>query len=225
MDIKNYQKLAATTLKNSNESLTATEIALIANCLGLAGESGELIDYIKKVVWHRHGKIDSQESLDFIKKELGDVLWYVAAICTTANIDLEEVADANIAKLKLRYPEGFTTEASVNRVDTQSLVSSTAVVEDYDDDNEDWEKVQSWGYLDTLANNKTEDYHEIYESYDTWEELQAYNNENESNIFGTGLSTLDDEAGYDSCEQLEDSTDLETELEYAEQEYMRAGLA
>lgn len=80
--------------------------------LGIAGEVGEVADLVKKSLFHGH-KID-QES---IKKELGDVLWYMAQLARLAGITLEDVAVANIEKLKERYPDGFSVEASINRKD------------------------------------------------------------------------------------------------------------
>jgi NTP pyrophosphatase (non-canonical NTP hydrolase) len=48
-------------------------------------------------------------------KELGDLLWFVAEYCTACDITLEDVAKANIEKLKARYPEGFETDKSLHR--------------------------------------------------------------------------------------------------------------
>ena len=80
--------------------------------LGLAGESGEVIEMTKKPVFHGH-------DLDRLKlrKELGDVLWYLAAIATLCGLDLDDVAEGNISKLKARYPNGFDKAASVARAE------------------------------------------------------------------------------------------------------------
>jgi NTP pyrophosphatase (non-canonical NTP hydrolase) len=80
--------------------------------LGIAGEAGEVADLIKKAVFHGH-KIEKEK----IKKELGDVLWYTGQVARLAGITLEEVATANIEKLMKRYPEGFSSEASINRAE------------------------------------------------------------------------------------------------------------
>ena len=83
---------------------------IMEGCLGLSGESGEMIDLIKKWVFHR-------KPLDEVhaKKELGDVLWYAALICESFGWSMEEVMNLNIEKLKARYPEGFTPERANNR--------------------------------------------------------------------------------------------------------------
>lgn len=80
--------------------------------LGLAGEAGEVCDLLKKAWGHGH-ELDEQK----LKKELGDVLWYVAALGLQFGINLQDVAEANVAKLRARYPEGFSTAASIARVD------------------------------------------------------------------------------------------------------------
>ena len=84
--------------------------SLLMGCLGLAGESGELLDLFKK--WIFHGK-DLDEN--HAKKELGDVLWYCAEIAHSFGWNLDEVMEMNIDKLKARYPEGFDTELSNHR--------------------------------------------------------------------------------------------------------------
>jgi NTP pyrophosphatase (non-canonical NTP hydrolase) len=78
--------------------------------LGVAGEAGEVADLIKKEVGHGH--LSDPEK---ISSELGDVLWYVAALANAYGFSLSEIATKNIDKLKARYPEGFSTERSVNR--------------------------------------------------------------------------------------------------------------
>lgn len=82
--------------------------------LGLAGESGEVVDLIKKVVSHGH-ELDREK----LTEELGDVLWYVAMLCTLCAIPMSEVGLRNISKLHRRYPNGFDSERSRNRVQTE----------------------------------------------------------------------------------------------------------
>ncbi len=78
--------------------------------LGLAGEAGEVIDLMKKEIGHGHPADPLKVAV-----ELGDVLWYVANLADAYGLSLSDVATMNIDKLRARYPEGFSTEASVNR--------------------------------------------------------------------------------------------------------------
>lgn len=83
--------------------------------LGLTGEAGECVDLLKKHLFHGH-PLDVAK----LKKEIGDVLWYVAALASLVALPLEEVAIENIEKLKARYPDGFTVQASLQRQDTDA---------------------------------------------------------------------------------------------------------
>ncbi|MFA5458081.1 MAG: MazG nucleotide pyrophosphohydrolase domain-containing protein, partial [Synergistaceae bacterium] len=65
---------------------------------------------LKKFFYHGH-EIDKQK----LKGELGDILWYVAAIATLFELDLQDIALCNVEKLSRRYPNGFNSQASVNR--------------------------------------------------------------------------------------------------------------
>ena len=106
MDISDYQSLAARTIPDG-----VSENELLTNfCFGLVGEAGELIDHIKKVLYHGH-----KPDIAYIKKELGDQLWYLSGLASVLCIPLDEVAIENINKLKKRYPQGFSFESSVNR--------------------------------------------------------------------------------------------------------------
>ena len=101
-----YQKQAMTTL---NPALSKKDI-LINGVMGLCGEAGEAIDIVKK---HLHqGHALDREAL---KKELGDIAWYLAETAWALEIPLEEILTENLAKLKARYPEGFDTERSMKR--------------------------------------------------------------------------------------------------------------
>ena len=106
MTINEYQKLAMKTL---NPQLSEKDV-LINGVMGLCGESGEAIDIVKKWLAQGH-ELDK----DKLKKELGDICWYLAETATALGCDLEDIMAANIEKLKNRYPEGFDTTRSVNR--------------------------------------------------------------------------------------------------------------
>lgn len=109
MKLNEYQKLAKRTRPNDVHSRLAANFSM-----GLSGEAGETVDYLKKVIFHGH-PIDKGH----LTKELGDVLWYIANLSDIYEIELEEIAENNINKLKKRYPEGFTEESSIKRVDTK----------------------------------------------------------------------------------------------------------
>jgi NTP pyrophosphatase (non-canonical NTP hydrolase) len=108
-----YQKQAARTLiDRPGFPIHADEIMVIWNAIGLAGEAGEVADLVKKGIFHQHG-LDRAA----LVKELGDVLWYVAALCTKLGVSLDDVMQLNIDKLRQRYPEGWSAEASRNRTE------------------------------------------------------------------------------------------------------------
>ncbi len=107
MDFNTYQRQAERTM-NLGDGDEKKKYANFA--MGLSGEAGEVTDYLKKVCFHDHN-LDK----DKLKDELGDVMWYVAALASVSNIPLEEIAQRNIEKLQQRYPEGFSTEMSRNR--------------------------------------------------------------------------------------------------------------
>ncbi len=83
---------------------------LLLGGLGLAGESGEVVDLVKKARFQGH-TIDVEK----VKDELGDVMWYLALLCHTFGFSLEEIRQANVAKMHRRYPNGFEAERSINR--------------------------------------------------------------------------------------------------------------
>lgn len=109
MTIKEYQKLAMRTATEDTKTLLHAS-------LGLAGESGEVADIVKKVEFHGHNL--NREDLI---KELGDVCWYIALACECLDTDMEELFKKNIDKLKKRYPDGFDTEKSKNREEYKPL--------------------------------------------------------------------------------------------------------
>lgn len=103
-----YQRLAMTTL---NKELSEKDV-LINGVMGLCGESGEVIDIVKKHLAQGH-ELDREK----IAMELGDVAWYIAEIATVLGYGLDEILEKNIEKLKKRYPDGFSVESSVGRVE------------------------------------------------------------------------------------------------------------
>ena len=108
MNVNEYQELAMTTL---NPQLNKKDV-LINSVMGLCGESGEAIDIVKK--WLAQGHELDKERL---AKELGDIAWYLAEAATALDMPLEQILQANIDKLKKRYPDGFEVKRSLVRLE------------------------------------------------------------------------------------------------------------
>ena len=100
MDFKTYQKKARVTAQYPNLGSNN-----IYPTLGLVGEAGEVAEKVKKVIRDKNGIFD-EESKKSIKKELGDVLWYLSNLCNEFGFSLDDVALQNIEKLKLRSARG-----------------------------------------------------------------------------------------------------------------------
>ncbi len=96
MNFEEYQKKSRKTAIYPNKGNN-----FIYPVLGLVGESGEVAEKIKKVIRDYNGVLNKKQRQE-IKKELGDVLWYVAQIATELNLSLDEIAVFNIKKLKSR---------------------------------------------------------------------------------------------------------------------------
>jgi len=102
MTIEEYQKLTQST---AVYPWKGTLQGVIYATLGLSGEAGELCNKLKKVIRDDGSIMTAERRLQLID-ELGDVLWYVAALATELNVDLELVAKNNIAKLSNRFAKG-----------------------------------------------------------------------------------------------------------------------
>lgn len=98
MNPAEYQQAVTRTMR---EDLSLSD-CLLNYTIGLAGESGEVAELVKKYVFHDH-----KYNEDRLREELGDVLWYAVAICTVLNLRLEDVMQTNVDKLKARHPGGF----------------------------------------------------------------------------------------------------------------------
>ncbi len=106
MTINEYQEAA---LKTCNTSLNKKDL-LLNGVMGLCGESGEVIDLVKKHIAQGH-----ELNRDKMIEELGDVAWYIALTAYALDVDMDSVLKQNIDKLKKRYPHGFEKQRSINR--------------------------------------------------------------------------------------------------------------
>ena len=96
----------------ASDDLNIESPAILHSVLGIAGEAGELVDAIKKnVVYH------SPLDMDNVKEELGDLLHYIMRLTTACGWTFQDVIDTNVAKLQIRYPNGYSNEAAIARAD------------------------------------------------------------------------------------------------------------
>ena len=110
MNFNEYQQLALRTASTlDNDKL------ILNGALGLAGESGEVADLIKKHLFQGHELNKAK-----IKDELSDIMWYIAIMAQGIGIELDEVPTHNVDKLRKRYPNGFEANRSINREEEKS---------------------------------------------------------------------------------------------------------
>ena len=107
MTLNEYQQLAQRTMDLKRDSEDTKNHALH----GMVGEIGELHSIYQK--FYQGHEIDN----DHLKKELGDLMWFIAEYATAKGWTLDDVATLNIEKLKARYPEGFDAEHSLHRME------------------------------------------------------------------------------------------------------------
>ena len=109
LGLDEYQRLSEYTMNLTNQ----TEAEQLSNvALGLAGEAGEFADAVKKHLHHGHDL-----DVEHLRKELGDLLFYLQWGCVRCGTTLGEVAKGNLVKLATRYPAGFSKQASIERKD------------------------------------------------------------------------------------------------------------
>ena len=109
MNFNEYQKAAISTAIYPRD-----KYAIIYPSLGLCGESGEVVEKIKKIIRDKNGEF-SLDAMNEIAKELGDVLWYIANIAEDMGFSLDEIARMNIAKITKRQIENKLNGNGDNR--------------------------------------------------------------------------------------------------------------
>lgn len=117
MTREEYRKHVMRTLNPAADYTKESRLTLAS--LGLAGESGEVVDLVKKHLFH--GKALDREKLIL---ELGDVRWYLESFAWILGTTMEEIEEANIAKLRARFPEGFTNKDANAKADEAAIPPS-----------------------------------------------------------------------------------------------------
>lgn len=107
MNVNEYQKLAGRTI---NPDLDLAEMEWHA-LHGMVGEIGEIHSIYQKL--YQGHDFDAEH----LKKELGDLIWFISEYCTAREWDLNDICQMNIDKLKARFPDGFKEDNSLNRAE------------------------------------------------------------------------------------------------------------
>lgn len=108
MKLKDFQELSVRTM---NTDLSQEQ--KISNCLiGIQGETGEIADIFKKHLYQGHDL-----DLDHVEEEIGDAMFYIVNLATLMGINMEAAIERNFEKLLKRFPNGFSAEDSIARVD------------------------------------------------------------------------------------------------------------
>lgn len=113
MQIKDYAATAISTL-TGNHAYGDIDAQLMAQVLGLAGESGEVMEKFKKLIRDKQGRLTDQDKAEIVK-ELGDILWYINAVAHLLGSSLEDVARLNNQKLLSRQSRGELGGSGDNR--------------------------------------------------------------------------------------------------------------
>ena len=103
MKIENFDVYQQESRKTWNE--IPMNHSIVYPTMGMVNEAGEVAGKVKKIFRDRGGEI-TETDREALKQELGDVLWYLAQICTELNLSLQEVAEANLTKLFSRLERG-----------------------------------------------------------------------------------------------------------------------
>lgn len=120
MDIKDYQEKSYMAIQAHEDN----KEEIMHWAIGLGEEAGEVLSVIK------HKYYGGQFSIEDLVGELGDTLWHIAALCTACGLDITDVAEYNIAKLRHRYPNGnFDNVRNLNRHNLEADFKQSVVRE------------------------------------------------------------------------------------------------
>jgi NTP pyrophosphatase (non-canonical NTP hydrolase) len=108
--IKEVKKTEALDCETIRSRLIDEHIRLLHASMGVSTEANEILDAVKKYLFY--GKAYSKDN---IVEELGDMLWYIAAMCDMLGVSIEQVQASNIKKLRIRYGESFSENKAINR--------------------------------------------------------------------------------------------------------------
>ena len=109
---KNYQDFVSRLYELEEKNFHSER--LLTASVGMCAEAGEFTEIVKKIIFQ--GKPVNEENMFHLKRELGDIMWYVAQACMGLDISLDEIMEMNVDKLKARYPGGeFDVHYSENR--------------------------------------------------------------------------------------------------------------
>jgi NTP pyrophosphatase (non-canonical NTP hydrolase) len=115
MTLDDYSTQAITTDTFSGKPVTKlTEAAFVSKLLGLVGEAGEVAEKCKKIVRDKEARATNEDIIE-LQKELGDVLWYINAMCHYLGVTLEETARLNLEKVHGRKARGVSRGSGDNR--------------------------------------------------------------------------------------------------------------
>jgi len=113
MEIKTFSEYQSEAIKTAKQ-FEEKNMALAYSVLGITGETGEVSEIIKK-----HIRGDGELDILKLKKEIGDVIWYIARLCDALEITMEECAQINILKLRKRHGETFTGHGNRETPETE----------------------------------------------------------------------------------------------------------
>ena len=109
---KDYESFIARLEDLENEEFPTER--LLTAAVGMSAEAGEFTEVIKKMIFQ--GKPVNEDNLFHLKRELGDIMWYVMQACMGLNVSFNEIVEMNVEKLRARYPGGsFDVHYSENR--------------------------------------------------------------------------------------------------------------